>query len=189
MPMVKVMSLPESTRSRRSAGVRKLAGRLEVAAGQGLEHRQFQLDAVEELLVLGRRAGGGADHVAEVVEHEPGHHGVEVDHAHGFAGVPSSMTLLNLVSLWVTRTGTSPRASASTRADTSGFMPRANSISWRARSAAMKFIRLDCPEQTLESFGGVVKVRNRGRQFSRRQVRQKALKLTERVSGLVGLPG
>ncbi len=38
------------------------------------------------LLVLRGRAGGGAHHVAEIVERQAGHHGVEIDDADGFAG-------------------------------------------------------------------------------------------------------
>jgi len=60
--------------------------RREVACGELLEDRHVHLDLGEVLLVFERRAGGGANHVAEVVERAAGHHGVQVHHAHGFAG-------------------------------------------------------------------------------------------------------
>ena len=58
----------------------------EVTAQESFEHGPLQGDFGEVLLVFGRGAGGGADHVAEVVEGEAGHDGVEVDDAEGFAG-------------------------------------------------------------------------------------------------------
>ena len=55
---------------------------LEVPAAELLEQRHLHLDLREIPLVFQGRAGGRTDHVAEVVQRAPRHHGVEVDHAH-----------------------------------------------------------------------------------------------------------
>ena len=37
-------------------------------------------------LVFACRAGGGSHHVAKIVMNQPGHHGVQIDHANALAG-------------------------------------------------------------------------------------------------------
>ncbi len=67
-------------------GGQEIGGGGEVAADQGFKHGKFHADFGEVELVFLGGAGGGADHVAEIVEGEAGHDGVEVDDADAFAG-------------------------------------------------------------------------------------------------------
>ena len=65
----------------------KLSRRRQVAAGQRLEHRHMQAHFAQVQLVLHRGTGGGAHHVAEIVERQAGHDGVQVHHAQGISRI------------------------------------------------------------------------------------------------------
>ena len=80
------MSLPEKGDERLFGLGQELAGGGEVAFGQFPEHRHLHLDLGQVPLVFEGRAGGGADHVAEIVEGAARHDRVQVHHAHGLAG-------------------------------------------------------------------------------------------------------
>jgi PAS domain S-box-containing protein len=54
---------------------------LQIAPNQRLDHVQADGDTVEVALVLSRRTRARPDHVPEVVEHRPAHHGVQVNDA------------------------------------------------------------------------------------------------------------
>ncbi len=78
----------EQARERQLGALRRrqeAAGSCEVALHQGREHLGPQRDARQVALVFGRGAGGSSHEVAEVVEHQAGHHGVEIDHAERLA--------------------------------------------------------------------------------------------------------
>ncbi len=60
-------------------------GRGEITLGELLEHRHLHPDFGKVALILQRRAGRRAHHVAEVIERAAGHDRVEVHHALGFA--------------------------------------------------------------------------------------------------------
>ena len=57
----------------------KLSSGREVAFCQFFEHRHLHAHFREIALVFERGTGGGADHVAEIVERATGHDGVEID--------------------------------------------------------------------------------------------------------------
>ena len=63
----------------------KASGGGQIAADEGFKDGHAHGDLGKVSLVFGGWAGGGADHVAEIVENEAGHDGVEVDDAEGFA--------------------------------------------------------------------------------------------------------
>ena len=86
MPTSKVMSLPEKARNFFSVCGQESSCRRKIAAHQRFKQRKLHRDLAQVLLVFRGRAGGGAHHVAEVVERQAGHHGVEVDDAKAFAG-------------------------------------------------------------------------------------------------------
>ena len=80
-------------------GVEERARGGPIPGGQGLEHGHLHLDLGEVALVFEGGAGGGADHVAKIVEGQAGHDGVQVDHAHGLAafGVEHDVVELGVV--------------------------------------------------------------------------------------------
>ena len=96
MPISKVMSLPENARNFFSASVRNCPPSRKIAAHQRFKHRKLHGDLAQILLVFRRGAGGGAHHVAEVVERQAGHHGVEIDDADGFAGFVVEQNVIEL---------------------------------------------------------------------------------------------
>ena len=64
----------------------KRPGTGEVTAGERLEHGHLHGDLPQIQFVLEGGTGGGAHHVAEIIQGAPGHDGVEIDDAHGLAG-------------------------------------------------------------------------------------------------------
>ena len=64
----------------------KARGGFEISVHQRLEIVDVHPDLGSVRLVFDDLGGGGAHHVAKVVEYRAGHHGIEVDHAHARSG-------------------------------------------------------------------------------------------------------
>ena len=84
MPISKVISLPEKRQVLLLGLVEHAARTGQIAAHQGLEHGKLHADLGQVFLVFQGRAGGGADHVAEIIERQSRHDRVEVDDANAF---------------------------------------------------------------------------------------------------------
>lgn len=86
MPISKVISLPEKASSSFSSGVRNLPAAAMVATEKRLKHQKLHRDFGKVAFVLLGRTGCAPHNVAEIIEREAGHHGIEVDHAKSLAG-------------------------------------------------------------------------------------------------------
>lgn len=168
-------------------GGEEVAGGFDVTAGEGLEHGHFEFDAIEELFVFGGAAGGGTDHVAEVVEDETGHDGVEIDHAHGFAGL---LVEHHVVELGIVMGDAGRDFAAGFGVDEGGddlVLGLGEGDFAFGDLGAVELVAFDGAKEAFEAFGGVVKVGDGGGEFVGGQVGEEVLELAEGVTGLGGL--
>jgi hypothetical protein len=75
---------------------KELGGGLQVAEGEGFEHGHLDLDFREILFVLQGWAGGGAYHISEVIEDEPRHDRIEVEHTECLTCFPIEHDIIEL---------------------------------------------------------------------------------------------
>jgi hypothetical protein len=162
-------------------------GGFEVTVGEGFEHGEMRLDFGEVLFVFECWTGGGAHHVAEVIEDEAGHDGIEVEDAEGFAGFPIEHDVIELGIVVRDALGQVAAFECVGEGIDDGFLFGGEVDLGRGGGGAIVGVGLDGLEEGIEATSGVVEMRDGFEQAFAWEIDEEMLKAAEGAAGFEGL--
>ena len=160
-----------------------------IALSQFLEHGHLHFDLREVLLIFEGWAGGGTDHIAEIVKRTTGHDSIEIDDAHGFASEHIHHDVVEFCVVVGDAFGDFPLGHR-VQDDIDNGLAFQSEVGFRLRFfRAVVVIFLEGVLESSETLSRIVEIGNRLEEASAGKIDEQALKFAECLAGLIGLIG